>query len=50
MTNEALTILLQCGLFFIAFLELIIGLIDKFTKKIVAPPHNWTLLVFYNYM
>ncbi|CUO63877.1 MULTISPECIES: putative holin-like toxin [Clostridium] len=33
MTNEALTILLQCGLFFIAFLELIIGLIDKFTKK-----------------
>ena len=33
MTNEALTILLQCGLFFIAFLELRIGLIDKFTKK-----------------
>ena len=37
MTNEALTILLQCGLFFIAFLELIIGLIDKFTKKNSSP-------------
>lgn len=44
MSNDVLTLLFTGGLFLLALLTFIVLLMDKISKKIVAPTRNWKLL------
>ena len=46
MSSDDLMLLFTANIFLIALLTFIVLLIEKISKKIVAPPRNWKATIF----